>query len=131
MWDDFVFQLGKRSEKFTGFEGFHNEAVSTDAAGFVCFKGLKLTDGEQHWDACGLRSFAKTLAHFQPAVAWHVHVEHDEVRFRLGNFLERRRTVIHRSDVVARVTKDSPPHVLGCHTVIGEQYFPRQAISFM
>ena len=77
-----------------------------------------------------LLRFFNPLANFQPAVAGHVDIENDQIRFEFVDSLEGGRAVIDRDDVIPGVNQDFPPHVLGGHTIIGKQYFPRQASSF-
>jgi hypothetical protein len=70
------------------------------------------------------------LADFQPAVAGHVHIKDDQIWFDFRDSLQSGGSVVDRDDVIPGISQDLSPHVLGCHTVIGEQYFPRQASSF-
>ena len=131
MRDDLVFELGQRRQQFAGFKRLHDESVSLNATSLVRFERFQLAHGEQYGNARRLGRFAEALAHFEAAITGHINIEHDQVRFRFRNFLEGCRSVVHRSDVVTGVAKDSPAHVLGSHAIIGEQDFPRQAMSFM
>ena len=74
--------------------------------------------------------FFKALADFQPAVAGHIDIQNDQVGFVLGNLLQRGRTVVDGDDLVPRIREDLPPHILGGHTVIGEQYLPGQGFLY-
>ncbi len=79
----------------------------------------------------GFGGFLEALANLEAAVAWHVNVEDNEIGLRFVDALERRRPIIYRNNFVPGVNQDLAPHVLGGHTVIGQQYFPRQASSFV
>jgi hypothetical protein len=70
------------------------------------------------------------LADLQAAVAWHVNIQHDQIRFEIGDPLEGGRSVVDGGDVVTGIRQNLSPHVLGCHTIVSKQYFPRQKSSF-
>ena len=77
-----------------------------------------------------LGSVFNPLADFEAAIAGHVDIENNEVGSGFRDALERGGAVIDRKDVVTGVGQNLPPHVLSGHTIIREQYFPRQALSF-
>ena len=71
----------------------------------------------------------QALTYFQPAVPWHVNIENDQIGLLLRNLLQRGRAVVDRNDFVSRIREDFPPHILGGHAVVGEQYLPGQRFS--
>jgi len=76
---------------------------------------------------CRLGCILQPLTDFQPAVSGHVNIQHDQIGFDFGDPLECGGSVVDRDDVIPGIGQDFSPHILGCHTVISEQYFPRQA----
>ncbi len=125
-----IFKAGDGSQQLAGLKRLHNVRVGAHAARLLRFERLQLANRKKDRNVRGLFGFFQALANFQPAVTGHVNVENDEIRSGLGDALERGRTVIDRDHVVARVGQDLSPHVLGGHTIIGQQYFARQALSF-
>ena len=128
--DYLVFELGKNSQEFGGFEWLDDEAVGANPARFFRFERFQFAYGQQDWNLSCLRILLDSLANFQAAVARHVDVEHDQVRLVFGDFLEGRRAVIDSNYFVAGIGEDTPAHVLGSHAVVGKQYSSRQGFSF-
>ncbi len=121
-----VFQASQGAQQFAGFERLDDEGIGVHPACFFRLERLQLAHGEQNGDAGGLRGILQALAHFQPAVAGHVDVQHNQVGLVFAHTFQGGRPVIDRDHLVTGVGQDLSPHVLGCHTVIREQYLPRQ-----
>src|SRR2546429_9947792 len=64
---------------------------------------------------------AHFFADFETGVAWHVHVENDELWLKLVNFFKRGRAVADGNDFIPSITQNLLAHVLGSHAVVGEQ----------
>ena len=125
-----VFESRDRSQQLAGFKRLHDVCVGLDPARFFRLERFQLAHRQQYGNVRRLGRILQPLADFQPAVAGHVHVQHDQIRFEFGDPLQGGRSVVDRDDVIPGIGQDLSPHVLGRHTVIGEQYFPRQASSF-
>src|SRR5262249_33454043 len=112
-----------RSSNFltiAGLKWLYDDTVSTDAAGFFRFVRLHLPDREQHRCLQCSHGAAHFFADFQAAVARHVDIQNDDVRFLLRDFFHRGSAVAHRYDFISGVGEDFAPHILGGHTVIGK-----------
>ena len=124
--NNFVFELGQGAQQLAGFKWLDDKSIGPGSFGLFRLERLQLADGQQHRNARRLARLFEPLADFQPAVAGHVDVEHDQIRLQLGDLLQRGRAVIDGDDFVARVREDLPPHILSGNAVIGEQYLPGQ-----
>jgi hypothetical protein len=119
-----------RGQQLARFKRLHDVRVGPHPARFFRLERFQLAHRQQHRNVRRLLRILQPLAHFQPAVAGHVHIQHDQIGFDFGDPLEGGGSVVDRDDVVPGIGQYLSPHVLGCHTVIGKQYFPRQASSF-
>src|SRR5690348_7296624 len=52
--NNLVLKLGERGEKFAGFKWLDNESVGPHPSRIIGLERLKLADGEQHRDSCGI-----------------------------------------------------------------------------
>ena len=125
-----VFESCDCSQQLAGFKWLDDVTVGFHPARFIRLERFQLAHRQQHRNMRRLSRILQPLADFQPAVAGHVHIEHDQIWFDFGDSLQGGRSVVDRDDVIPGIGQDLSPHVLGCHTVISEQYFPRQASSF-
>jgi len=125
-----VFESRDRTQQLAGFKWLHDVSIGLDPARFFRLEGLQLAHRQQHGNVRRCGGILQPLTDFQPAIAGHVNVQHDEIRFDFGDPLQSGRSVVDRDDVIPGIGQDLSPHVLGRHTVISEQYFPRQASSF-
>jgi len=125
-----VFHLRQGRQQLARFKWLDDVIVGADAAAFFGLERFQLAHRQEHGDVSCLGCVFQPLADFQPAVAGHVYIQHDQIRLDFGNTLEGRRSIVNRDDVITGIGQDLSPHVLGCHTVIGEQNFPSQDSSF-
>ena len=95
-------------------------SVGPDPARFVWLERFELAHRQQHRNMRRLVRILHPLADFQPAIAGHVHIQHDQIRFEFGDPLQGGRSVVDRDDVIPGIGQDLSPHVLGGHTVISE-----------
>ena len=105
--DHAVFQAGDCAQQFTGFKRLDDMGVGAGAARFIRLERLKFSDGEQNGNVGGAGCFLQALANFQPAVARHINIKNNEVRFRFVDAFERRRSIIDRDHFVPGVRPGS------------------------
>jgi len=105
-------------------------SIGPDPARFFWLERFQLAHRQQHRNVRRCGGILQPLADFQATVARHVNVQHNQIRFDFCDPLQGGRSVIDRDDVIPGIGQDLSPHVLGRHTIIGEQYFPGQASSF-
>ena len=115
-----LFKLFDNRQKIAGLERFHDDTVSADTFGFFRFVRFHLAHGEQHRRLQRGYGAAYFFADFQPAVARHVDIEDDDVRFLFSDLFDRSCAVANRYYFITGVREDLTPHVLGGHTVIGK-----------
>ena len=87
-------RAGEHGEQFGGFKRLDDERIRAHAPRFFLLERLQFTYGQQDGNPPSLAGFLYALANLQAAVAWHIDVEHDQVRLVFSDFLEGRRAVI-------------------------------------
>ena len=119
-----------RSQQFARFKWLDDVRVRPNPARFLRLERLQLSHRQQDWDVPCVRRILQPLAKLQPAVARHINIQNNQVGIGFGDPLEGGGPVIDGNHVIPGIGQDLSAHVLGGHTVIGQQYFSRQASPF-